>query len=162
MDLVLPVVPFSVSSPFGQRKLPGASGVDWHPGLDLRAPLGTPVCAVAWGVVIESRLSANDPPDFTWGQPRPADWPAGARWPRIMGFGNLVRIFHPTDASISVYAHMAKRLVEKGDHVTAGQMIGEVGSTGFSSGPHLHFELCHGGQPVDPLPLLPVPKKGQP
>lgn len=156
------MVPFQVSSPFGERKLPGASGSQFHPGIDLRAPLGTPVCAVAGGVVIESRLSPNDPPDFVWGMPRPHDWPPTVHWPRIMGFGNLVKVFHPSDASISVYAHMAKRLVEKGDHVLAGQMIGEVGSTGYSSGPHLHFELRRSGQPIDPLPLLPVPKKGTP
>ncbi len=161
MDLVLPVVPFVVSSPFGERKLAAASGVQFHPGIDIRAPLGTPVLAVSSGVVIESRLSPNEPPDYVWAQPKPADWPANVRWPRIMGLGNVVRIFHPADGSISVYAHMAKRIATKGDHVASGQMIGEVGSTGFSSGPHLHFELRRSGQPVDPLPLL-QPKKGTP
>lgn len=148
-----PVNPMVVSSPFGPRPAPNGP---LHPGIDLRAPLGWPVMAVAAGKVVDSRLSPNDPDWWRWGMKRPADWPAKTPWPRVMGYGNLIKISHE-DGTITVYAHLAKRSVAVGDLVVAGQVIGEAGSTGFSSGPHLHFEVrTEGGRAlVDPMTRLP-------
>jgi murein DD-endopeptidase MepM/ murein hydrolase activator NlpD len=155
MELVPPVDCLFVVSPFGPRPRPDGP---LHPGVDLRAPLGTEVRAVAAGKVIDSRLSPNDPPDWRPGLAAPASWPKGKPWPRVMGYGNLVKLSHE-DGSVSVYAHLAKRYVRVGDQVQAGEPIGEAGSTGYSFGPHLHFELrLDGGRSVvDPLPLLLAP-----
>ncbi|MEM8638892.1 MAG: peptidoglycan DD-metalloendopeptidase family protein [Cyanobacteria bacterium P01_G01_bin.54] len=86
-----------------------------HRGIDIAAPTGTPIHAAAPGVVIT------------------AGWNSG-------GYGNLVEIRHP-DGSKTLYAHNSRILVRKGDRVTQGQQIALMGSTGFSTGPHLHFEI---------------------
>jgi murein DD-endopeptidase MepM/ murein hydrolase activator NlpD len=100
------------------------SGYGWrwgrmHEGIDIGAPQGSPVLAVATGTV-----------EF-------AGWTEG-------GYGNLIEIRH-ADGSLTRYAHLSRILIQVGAAVTQGQAIGEVGSTGRSTGPHLHFEL--------PLPL---------
>ena len=94
---------------------------DWRPsgrkhmGIDIAAPVGTPIFASAAGRVISS------------------GWNAG-------GYGNLVVIEH-SDGSLTYYAHNKRNIVVKGQFVERGQLIAEVGSTGFSTGPHLHFEI---------------------
>lgn len=111
------------------------SGYGWrwgrmHRGIDIAAPVGTPIFAAADGEVIT------------------AGWNSG-------GFGNLVKIRH-YDGSVTLYAHNSKILVRRGQNVTQGQQIAKMGSTGFSTGPHLHFEIHpNGSKAVDPIAFLP-------
>jgi murein DD-endopeptidase MepM/ murein hydrolase activator NlpD len=99
-----------------------------HEGVDLAAPVGTPIRAAQSGLVV---YSDNE----------------------LRGYGNLVMVVHP-DGSVAVYAHCRATFVFPGQHVNAGQVIAEVGNTGFSRGPHLHFEYRVAGMPRDPQPLL--------
>ncbi|NJN19935.1 MAG: M23 family metallopeptidase [Leptolyngbya sp. RL_3_1] len=111
------------------------SGYGWrwgrmHQGIDVAGPVGTPIYAAAPGVVQRS------------------GWNSG-------GYGNMVEVRHP-DGSMTRYAHNSRLLVESGQQVRQGQQIAEMGSTGFSTGPHLHFEIHlpeHG--PVNPIAHLP-------
>jgi murein DD-endopeptidase MepM/ murein hydrolase activator NlpD len=99
-----------------------------HKGIDLAAPLGTPIVAAQKGTVINAGPAS--------------------------GFGNWVRIKHE-DGTITVYGHMQTIDVTVGQQVTAGQKIAGVGSEGFSTGPHCHFEVYPDGQnAVDPAPWL--------
>lgn len=101
-----------------------------HKGIDIAAPVGTPIMAAADGEVIS------------------AGWNSG-------GFGNLVKILH-SDGTVTLYAHNSKIHVRKGQFVKQGQHISNMGSTGFSTGPHLHFEMHPQGQKaVNPIALLP-------
>jgi len=101
-----------------------------HKGIDIAAPIGTPVVAAAPGVVVSS------------------GWNSG-------GYGNLVEIQHP-DGSLTRYAHNSRLLVRAGQVVEQGQEISEMGSTGFSTGPHCHFEVHPAGQgAVNPIAFLP-------
>jgi murein DD-endopeptidase MepM/ murein hydrolase activator NlpD len=126
-QLAMPVAG-RVSSPYGYRPDP-VLNVMTHPGLDLAAPTGAPVSAARAGTVSHAG-------------------PAGT-------YGNLVIVTHE-DGFETRYAHLSAVTVQKGDRVTAGQEVGKVGSTGYSKGPHLHFELRHDGKHVDPAPLLPL------
>ncbi|MCT7985877.1 peptidoglycan DD-metalloendopeptidase family protein [Laspinema sp. A4] len=111
------------------------SGYGWrwgrmHKGIDIAGPTGTPIYAAATGVVIT------------------AGWNSG-------GYGNLVEIEHP-DGSVTLYAHNHRIMVQEGQQVEQGQQVAEMGSTGFSTGPHLHFEIHASGQgAVNPMALLP-------
>lgn len=100
-----------------------------HRGIDIAGPIGTPIMAAAAGYVISS------------------GWNSG-------GFGNLVKIRHD-DGSVTYYAHNHRILVRAGDYVQQGQQIAEMGSTGRSTGPHLHFEIRPDGkQAVNPMTLM--------
>jgi murein DD-endopeptidase MepM/ murein hydrolase activator NlpD len=101
-----------------------------HKGLDIAGPIGLPIVAAANGRVVESRFDPN-------------------------GYGNFVIIEHKYGFRTR-YAHMNTRLVEPGMEVTQGQRIGTLGSTGFSTGPHCHFELILGTQVLDPWPFLQI------
>lgn len=109
------------------------SGYGWrwgrlHRGIDIAAPIGTPILAAASGEVIS------------------AGWHGG--------YGNLIKLEH-LDGSITVYAHNHRNLVTHGQKVTQGEQIAEMGSTGNSTGSHLHFEIhARGNAPLDPLALL--------
>ena len=111
------------------------SGYGWrwgrmHKGIDIAAPIGTPIVAAADGVVTFS------------------GWNSG-------GYGNLVDIRHE-DGSLTRYAHNSRNLVKRGQKVRQGQLIAEMGSTGRSTGPHLHFEIRKPGQgAINPKALLP-------
>jgi murein DD-endopeptidase MepM/ murein hydrolase activator NlpD len=98
-----------------------------HEGLDLGAAYGTPIVAAAAGTVIY------------------AGW--------LGGYGNLTVIDHGGGLA-TAYGHQSQIAVSSGQQVTQGQVIGNVGSTGHSTGPHLHFEVRVNGQPVDPLGYL--------
>lgn len=100
-----------------------------HRGIDVAAPVGTPIRAVQDGLVTF----------------------AGVRG----GYGNTVEIDHG-DGGATLSAHQSELLVEQGDHVGRGQIIGLVGSTGSSTGPHLHFEYTLADRELDPLTLLTV------
>ena len=125
-DLLSPVAG-RVSSTFGERRDPFTGEPDFHAGLDLAAPAGTPVRAAADGTV-----------DFSG---------------RRGDAGNLVEIAH-ADGTRTRYAHLDSMKVQAGETVRAGQVLGAVGSTGRSTGPHLHFAVERAGQLVDPKPLL--------
>lgn len=117
----------------GAYEFTSGFGARWgqtHYGIDLAAPLGTKIVAAADGTVIDSGPAS--------------------------GFGNWIRV-QLDDGTINVYGHMASSglLVKQGEKVAAGQDIALVGSEGFSTGPHLHFEVwTKDGQKIDPLPWL--------
>ena len=111
------------------------SGYGWrwgrmHRGVDIAGPVGTPIYAAGAGVVVTS------------------GWNSG-------GYGNMVDVRHP-DGSLTRYAHNSRLMVSPGQQVRQGQQIAEMGSTGFSTGPHLHFEIHIPSQgAVNPIALLP-------
>ncbi|NJN49314.1 MAG: M23 family metallopeptidase [Alkalinema sp. RL_2_19] len=111
-----------------------SSGYGWrwgrmHRGIDIAAPVGTPIVASASGRVSYAR------------------WNDG-------GFGYLVEVEHQ-DGSMTRYAHNNRILVKEGQEVAQGQQISEMGSTGFSTGPHLHFEIHKRGRgAVNPMAFL--------
>jgi lipoprotein NlpD len=107
-------------------------GNDAHEGIDIDATKGTPVRAAEEGKVI---YSDN----------------------RIRGYGNMIIIRHKGRWA-TIYAHNEKNSVREGDFVRQGQEIARVGSTGRSTGSHLHFEVRYGRKPVDPLRFLPEVK----
>ncbi|MDR2405208.1 MAG: M23 family metallopeptidase [Deltaproteobacteria bacterium] len=120
-----PVPGGKVSSLFGYRSSPfRGMPLDFHQGLDLSAPNGTPVYAPADGVVLSS------------------DWSKS-------GYGLMITLDHGYGLTTR-YAHLSGSLVNVGDKVKRGDHIGKVGSTGRSTGPHLHYETLLGGVPVDP------------
>jgi peptidoglycan hydrolase-like protein with peptidoglycan-binding domain len=100
----------------------------WHTGLDFPEPKGTPIHAGGVGVVSFAGFNTG-------------------------GYGNLVVISHRLGFE-SWYAHMSVIAATVGEHVSGGQTIGYVGSTGHATGPHLHFEVRHFGTPIDPTPYL--------
>jgi murein DD-endopeptidase MepM/ murein hydrolase activator NlpD len=117
----------TITSPFGWRSNPFGGGPEFHQGLDIAAPTGTTVTAAAGGTVIM------------------------AQW--YGGYGNYILIDHGGGYS-SGYGHLSAIYVSVGQAVARGQAIGAVGSTGQSTGPHLHFEIRIAGKPVDPAPRL--------
>lgn len=121
--LPLPRGSYYISSEFGWRILRGER--DYHEGIDLAAPAGTPIYAVKDGVCTVHPFDGD-------------------------GYGYYVTIDHG-DGIKTRYAHMSAVAVTDGQTVTAGEIIGYVGSTGNSTGPHLHFEVWSGGSRIDPL-----------
>lgn len=115
-----------ITSSFGWRKSPFSMKRQFHQGIDIGAKAGTTVVAAADGVVREARYRA--------------------------GWGNRIVIDH--GEYMTCYAHLRKMHVKAGATVKKGERIGEVGSTGYSTGPHLHFEIHKSGNPVNPLDLL--------
>lgn len=122
-NLVRPVSG-KVTSNYGNRTDPVYGGTRFHAGIDIGAPSGTPVKSVQGGIVTKSSFMAD-------------------------GYGNWVEVKHP-DGTSSRYAHLSTRDVVVGQKVDSGQVIGKVGSTGKSTGPHLHFEIRKGGNSVNP------------
>ena len=118
----LPPERLKISSKFGWRKLYGKD--DYHLGIDLPAPYGTDIYASNDGTVLKARYSAS--------------------------YGYYILISHGGDLS-TLYAHCSKLLVKAGDTVKRGQVIAKVGSTGNSTGYHLHFEVRVDGEVTDPL-----------
>jgi murein DD-endopeptidase MepM/ murein hydrolase activator NlpD len=116
-----------LGSPYGMRIDPLTGGGGFHPGLDFDAAYGTQIHAAAAGVV----LMAGD----------------------CGGYGYCVVIDHGSSVA-TLYGHQSQLLVQVGDRVVTGQVIGLVGSTGASTGPHLHFEVRVHGLPIDPVPTL--------
>ncbi|MCZ7526837.1 MAG: peptidoglycan DD-metalloendopeptidase family protein [Acidimicrobiia bacterium] len=125
-QLLVPV-PAPVSSGFGPRVHPIFGDTRIHTGIDFSAASGTPIRAAAAGTVVE----------------------AGYRG----GYGNTVIIDHGGSLA-TLYAHQSRVAVSAGETVAAGDVIGYVGSTGYSTGAHLHFEVRVDGVPVDPMPYL--------
>lgn len=119
----LPTAGARITSRFGGRSDPFHGGKARHQGLDLAAPTGTPIYSTAEGVVT---FSGNQ-----------------------RGYGNVVKIRHAFGFE-TVYAHLSKSRVQVGDRVERGKLIADMGSTGRSTGSHLHYEVRIDGQPIDP------------
>jgi len=132
---LLPVTGY-VSSPFGPRTNPLTGKSERHTGLDLVNAKGTPIKAAAGGIVLRAGSAT--------------------------GYGNVVMITHLIDGKVwtTVYGHLDSVSVKAGQTVMPGDIVGKLGSTGWSTGPHLHFEIHRGewavGQPnaVDPAPYI--------
>ena len=122
--LIMPVVGGRVTSGFGARRHPVLGYTRMHAGIDFGAAYGSPIYAVSDGTV------------------------AFAGWHG--GHGNFVKLTHGGGFGTG-YGHMSRIAVASGTQVRAGQVIGYVGSTGLSTGPHLHYELYRGGRPVNPM-----------
>lgn len=116
-----------ITSVFGPRMHPIFRDVRMHDGIDFGVSAGVPIRAAGSGKVV-------------WAGPRG-------------GYGNAVIIDHGNTLA-TLYAHQSRIAVSPGDQVNKGDVIGYVGSTGFSTGPHLHFEVRKSGTPVDPMPYL--------
>ncbi len=124
-SFVTPLPGQQVNSPFGMRQLPWEEAGRLHKGVDIAAPAGAPVLATLPGEVIRSGEDA--------------------------AYGRFIEIAHK-DGLTSLYAHLGRKAkgVRKGAAVEAGQVIGHVGSSGRSTGSHLHFEIRNDGDPVNP------------
>lgn len=118
-----PVNSNRVTSPFGKK----TANSPFHRGMDFGAPLGADIYAFAGGVV-DSAIT---------------------EYVKNRGYGKKIVLTH-ADETQSVYAHLSEVLVEPGQEIKAGEVIGKVGSTGKSTGPHLHFEVLKNSKPVDP------------
>jgi len=117
-----------LTSSFGMRSNPFTGHPTFHAGIDLAAPIGTEVYAARDGRVIATGVDAV--------------------------LGNFVRLDHG-DGYETVYGHLSVVSVSLHQEVRSGTILGRVGSTGMSTGPHLHFEIRRQGHPQDPVPLLP-------
>jgi murein DD-endopeptidase MepM/ murein hydrolase activator NlpD len=122
-----PVANYTLTSSFGSRSDPFRGSRRMHNGLDMAGPIGTPIYATADGIV------------------------GRAEW--FGGYGRYVEVNHGGGMQTR-YGHMSEILVQSGARVTRGQMIGRMGSTGRSTGSHLHYEVRIDGRPVNPVPFL--------
>ncbi|HEX7369425.1 MAG TPA: M23 family metallopeptidase [Rhodanobacteraceae bacterium] len=120
----MPIKDGYITSPYGERIDPFTGHMSFHPGIDIGAFKGEQVHAVAPGVV-------------TYAGVRP-------------GYGNVIEIDHG-DGYMTRYAHNSKLLAYVGEHVHTGEVISDAGSTGRSTGPHVHFEVWHDGKLVNPI-----------
>lgn len=116
-----------ITSPFGWRMHPILHRMILHRGIDIGVPTGTPVAAAAEGRIIVASYQG--------------------------GCGNMVAIDHHGGLS-TMYCHMSQIFVSVGQEVQRGQAIGAAGSTGLSTGPHVHFQVMQNGNPVDPMGFL--------
>ena len=135
LHLTWPMTSFTITQGFGPTSVllepPLGAYKHFHTGIDIAAPLGTRVMAAAAGVVVAVGHTAT-------------------------GYGNYVVIAHGGGIA-TLYGHLLATDVVAGQLVVGGQQVGREGSTGFSTGPHVHFELRVNDQVVDPMPYLPVP-----
>lgn len=125
---ISPVSGYTVTSPFGMRVHPVLGVSRMHNGIDMACAQGTPIYATRAGKVTVASYQAG-------------------------GAGNYVSINH-LDGFASIYMHMTHFVVSAGQNVSAGQLIGYVGSTGGSTGPHLHFGISYAGTYVNPLAYI--------
>ena len=123
-----PVKTAAFTSGYGVRSDPFRGGAAMHAGIDLAGPHGTPIYATADGTVTT------------------AGWNSG-------GYGNLIKVDHGRGIETR-YGHLAQMLVRDGQQVKRGQLIGRMGSTGRSTGNHLHYEVRIDGRAVNPIPFM--------
>ncbi|WP_457622345.1 peptidoglycan DD-metalloendopeptidase family protein [Persephonella sp.] len=116
-----------ITSRFGYRKHPVTGNKDFHPGVDLRAKIGTPVYATANGIVEYAGRKGN--------------------------YGKLIIIQHNYGFK-TLYGHLSKIKVKTGQFVEKGQLIGYTGKTGFINGPHLHYEIRYLQRPLNPVNFI--------
>jgi murein DD-endopeptidase MepM/ murein hydrolase activator NlpD len=126
----MPVAAYGLTSSFGMRQHPLLGVVREHSGIDLAAPIGSPIYATSDGIVSM------------------ANWRGG--------YGLFVSLDHGGGVQTR-YGHMSRLNVVAGQQVHKGDVIGLVGSTGLSTGPHLHYEVRLNGQAVNPVPYLKPP-----
>jgi murein DD-endopeptidase MepM/ murein hydrolase activator NlpD len=128
------IVPVSgvLGSKYGDRIHPIKGTEKFHNGIDIKANSGTPIKAALDGEVIEASFEAT--------------------------YGNFVEMKHP-GGLMTIYAHCESLIAKRGQMVKKGEIIAKVGSTGDSTGPHLHFEVWKNGSPVDPLGYIKVSGK---
>lgn len=124
---IQPIAKFTFTSAYGVRSDPFQGSAAMHAGIDLASPTGTPIYATADGVVDR------------------AEW--------FGGYGNMVQIEHGKGIATR-YGHMSKIAAREGERVKRGDLIGYVGSTGRSTGSHLHYEVRIDGRAVNPVPFL--------
>lgn len=122
-----PLDAYRMSSNYGMREHPVLGGARAHKGIDMAAPSGTPIYATADGIV------------------QKAEW--------FSSYGNFIAIEHGADVETR-FGHLSRLAVSAGQRVHKGDLIGYVGSTGRSTGPHLHYEVRVDGQAVDPTPYM--------
>jgi murein DD-endopeptidase MepM/ murein hydrolase activator NlpD len=132
LPLANPAPGHAVTSPFGVRTDPLIGAAALHPGMDFRAPIGMEAKVTAPGTVMR------------------AGW-AG-------GYGRMVEVDHGNGFATR-YAHLSQILVSVGQKLNAGDVVGRTGSSGRSTGPHLHYEIRHNGQAVNPIRFLTAGKK---
>ena len=123
-----PVKTAAFTSGYGVRSDPFKGRAAMHAGIDLAGPVGTPIYATADGIVSDAGYNSG-------------------------GYGNLVKLDHGRGIETR-YGHLSKILVRAGQRVTRGQMIGRMGSTGRSTGSHLHYEVRIDGRAVNPIPFM--------
>ncbi len=125
---ISPLAGYAVNSPFGMRKMPWEGGGRLHEGVDIAAPSGAAVRATSAGVVVRSGVDG--------------------------GYGRFIELRHPGGLT-SLYAHLGRvATLKKGTYVKPGAIIGYVGSSGRSTGSHLHFEMRHNGKPLNPVAFI--------
>jgi murein DD-endopeptidase MepM/ murein hydrolase activator NlpD len=124
---------FRITSGFGIRNDPFTGSLAMHEGLDFAANVGTPVVSTGPGSVVRSSWDAS--------------------------YGNVIEVSH-SEGFVTRYAHLSKRLVAEGDKVVRGDQIGEIGTTGRSTGPHLHYEVFRKDHLLNPLQVLPFGPAG--
>lgn len=118
----------AITSPFGYRENPfSGTDIETHKGLDIQGPHGALVKAMAKGIVAFSGSKG--------------------------GYGNCIILNHGNGFE-TLYGHLSKILVKTGEQINIGQQIGKIGSTGRSTGPHLHYEIHKYGQKINPQPFL--------
>lgn len=127
LPTLVPIEGASMTSNFGYRIDPFSGTHSMHEGVDFSAPIGTPILASASGKVVKAENEA--------------------------GYGNTVDLDHG-NGLVTRYAHASKLLVKEGDLVVRGQPVAEVGNTGRSTAPHLHFEVRLNGVPQNPTKFL--------
>jgi murein DD-endopeptidase MepM/ murein hydrolase activator NlpD len=134
LALAWPIAGAVITQPFGPSQLvlepPLGPYPHFHSGIDLAARLGTPVTAAADGIVVAVAHTQ-------------------------VGYGNYVIVAHG-GGIMTLYGHLLETDVKAGDRVTAGQRVGLEGTSGTSTGPHLHFELRVNDEVTDPTPYLPA------
>jgi len=121
-----------LTSGFGRRSDPINNRPAFHAGIDIKGNIGQKIKATADGVVKTSSYEKN-------------------------GFGNFVILRHGNGYE-TVFGHLSKRLVKVGEKIQRGQVIGLMGNSGRSTGPHLHYEVRYNGEPINPKKYLSVAK----
>lgn len=125
---VTPLKGYAINSAYGLRRLAGEARARQHKGVDIAAPQGTSVFVASEGEVMRTGYDAN-------------------------GYGRFIEVRHPNGMS-TLYAHLSRVDVARGDRLGSGERIGLVGSTGRSTGPHLHFEVRRDHAQVNPTSVL--------
>lgn len=123
-----PVRGYAVNSAFGVRRLAGEAAARRHEGVDIAAPIGTGVYAAAEGQVIRTGYDPN-------------------------GYGRFIELRHPNGMT-TLYGHLSRIDVASGDSIAESRRIGLVGTTGRSTGPHLHFEVRRDGAQINPAKVV--------
>jgi len=135
LPIGIPAPGREITSRYGNRRDPFLGRLAFHGGIDFRTPTGTPILATGSGIVVHAGRNG--------------------------GYGKMVEIDHGNGITTR-YAHLSSVEVREGDHVAIGMRIGKSGSTGRSTGPHLHYEVRRNGKAADPMRFLKAAKKLKP